>query len=56
MAFINFNFSVWIFSFMDWRCVDERLIGRGDFLLSLDFLGDYEFEFSLLNESKLGGV
>jgi len=41
---------------MDWKCFDERLIGRGGFLLSLDFHGDYEFEPSLLNEGKVGGV
>jgi hypothetical protein len=32
---------------MDWRFVDERFIMRGELLLSLDFLGDYDFELSL---------
>jgi hypothetical protein len=27
---------------MDWRCVDERLIKRGELLLSLDFLERYD--------------
>jgi hypothetical protein len=37
---------------MDWRRVDERLIRRGELLLSLDFLDDYEL--SLLNDGKVG--
>jgi hypothetical protein len=32
---------------MDWRLVDERFIRRGELLLSLDFLDDYDFELSL---------
>jgi len=28
---------------MDWRLVDERLIRRGEILLSLDFLEGYGF-------------
>ena len=36
---------------MDWDAVDERLIRRGELLLSLDFLEDYDL--SLLNE-RLG--
>jgi transposase len=39
---------------MDWRLVDERLIRRGELLLSLDFLEDYDFELSLLNDGKVG--
>jgi hypothetical protein len=39
------------FSFMDWCAVDEGLIRRGELLLSLDFLEDYEL--SLLNDSKV---
>jgi hypothetical protein len=39
---------------MDWRLVDERLIRRGELLLSLDFLEDYDFELSLLNDCKVG--
>jgi len=37
---------------MDWRLVDERLIRRGELLLNLDFLED--FELSLLNDGKIG--
>jgi hypothetical protein len=37
---------------MDWSAVDERLIRRGELLLSLDFLDDYEL--SLLNDGKVG--
>jgi len=32
---------------MDWKHVDERLIRRGELLLSLDFLESYDFELSL---------
>jgi len=39
---------------MDWRLVDKGLIGRGELLLSLDFLEDYDFELSLLNDGKVG--
>ena len=39
---------------MDWKCIDERLIRRGELLLSLDFLDDYDFELSLLNDCKVG--
>jgi hypothetical protein len=39
---------------MDWRRVDERLIKRGELLLSLDFLEDYDFELSLLNDGRVG--
>jgi len=44
------NFFAYL-SFMDWRLVDERLIRRGELLLSLDFLEDYEL--SLLNDGKV---
>jgi len=37
---------------MDWGLVDEGLIGRGELLLSLDFLED--FDLSLLNDGKVG--
>jgi hypothetical protein len=30
--------------FMDWRGVDERLIRRGELLLSLDFLERYDLK------------
>jgi len=39
---------------MDWRLVDERLIRRGELLLSLDFLDDCDFEISFLNDCKVG--
>jgi hypothetical protein len=39
---------------MCWRCVDERLIGRGELLLSLDFLESYDLELSVLNFGKVG--
>ena len=39
---------------MDWKHVDERLIKRGELLLSLDFFKGYEFELSLLNDCKVG--
>jgi len=37
---------------MDWGLVGERLIRRGELLLGLDFLED--FELSLLNDGKIG--
>jgi hypothetical protein len=37
---------------MYWRCVDERLIRRGELLLSLDFLERYDLELSVLNCGK----
>jgi hypothetical protein len=40
--------------FMDWRVVDERLIGRGELLLSLGFLESYDLELSVLNCGKVG--
>jgi hypothetical protein len=39
---------------MDWGAVDERLIRRGELLLSLDFLDSYGCELSLLNDGKVG--
>jgi len=39
---------------MDWRLVDERLIRRGELLLSLDFLDDYDLELSIMNDGKVG--
>jgi hypothetical protein len=40
---------------MNWRLVDERLIKCGELLLSLDFLEDYDYELSLLNDGKVWG-
>jgi len=39
---------------MDWKRVDERLIRRGELLLSLDFLEGYDFELSVMNDGKVG--
>jgi hypothetical protein len=39
---------------MCWRCVDERLIRRGELLLSLGFLESYDLELSVLNCGKVG--
>ncbi len=39
---------------MDWKCVDERLIRRGELILSLDFLKGYDLELSVLNDGKVG--
>jgi hypothetical protein len=41
---------------MDWRCVDERLIRRGELLLSLDFLESYDLDLSLLTVVRLVGL
>jgi hypothetical protein len=41
---------------MDWCAVDERLIRCGELLLSLDFLEDYDYELSLLNDGKVWGA
>jgi len=39
---------------MDWKAVDERLIRRGELLLSLDFLDSYEDELRAVNWGKVG--
>jgi len=39
---------------MDWLSVDERLIRRGELLLSLDFLEKYEEELKTMNGGKVG--
>jgi len=39
---------------MDWKLVDERLIRRGELLLSPDFLESYYFELSVMNDGKVG--
>ena len=38
---------------MDWDSVDERLIKRGELLLSLDFLERYEDELKSMNLGNL---
>jgi len=42
------------FFFMDWKAVDERLIRRGELLLSLDFLDGYDDELEAMNRKKVG--
>ena len=37
---------------MDWDSVDERLIKRGELLLSLDFLERYDEELKAMNRGK----
>jgi hypothetical protein len=39
---------------MDWRLIDERLIRRGELLLSLDLLESYDHELSVMNDGRLG--
>ena len=39
---------------MDWKVVDERLIRRGEILLSLEFLDSYENDLRAVNEGKVG--
>jgi len=37
---------------MDWKGVDERLIRRGELLLSLEFLESYDRELKSMNRGK----
>lgn len=39
---------------MDWNSVDERLIRRGELLLSLEFLERYDEELRAMNRGKVG--
>jgi len=39
---------------MGWKIVDERLIRRGELLLSLDFLEGYGNELKSMNDGKVG--
>jgi hypothetical protein len=39
---------------MDWKGVDERLVRRGEILLSLDFLENYEDGLRAMNREKVG--
>ncbi len=39
---------------MYWKGVDERLIRRGELLLSFDFLDSYDVELKALNDGKVG--
>ena len=39
---------------LDWERVDERLIKRGELLLSLGFLERYDGELRAMNRGKVG--
>lgn len=39
---------------MDWKGVDERLVKRGELLLSLEFLEGYDRELKRMNRGKVG--
>jgi len=39
---------------MDWKGVDERLVKRGELLLSLEFLESYDRELKRMNRGKVG--
>jgi hypothetical protein len=39
---------------MNWKSIDEKLIKHGELLLSLDFLKNYDFELSILNNNNIG--
>jgi len=39
---------------MDWKGVDERLVKRGELLLSLEFLEGYDRELRRMNRGKVG--
>jgi len=39
---------------MNWQSVDERLVRRGELLLSLEFLEKYEEELRAMNDGKVG--
>jgi len=39
---------------VDWQSVDERLVKRGELLLSLDFLESYSHELKRMNRGKVG--
>jgi len=39
---------------VDWQSVDERLVKRGELLLSLDFLESYDRDLRLMNRGKVG--
>jgi len=46
--------GLWRGMFMGWSDVDERLIRRGELLLSLDFLEGYGRELRRMNRGKVG--
>jgi transposase len=39
---------------MNWKSIDEKLIKRGELLLSLDFLKEYDNELRIMNNCKVG--
>jgi hypothetical protein len=39
---------------MDWMCVDEGLVRRGEPLLSLAFIEGYDFELGAVNNGGVG--
>jgi len=39
---------------MNWKSIDEKLIKRGELLLSLDFLENYDNELRIMNNNKIG--
>ena len=41
---------------MDWKRVDERLVRRGELLLSLDFLESYDDDLKIMNRGKVGSA
>jgi len=41
------------FFFVGWKVVDERLIGRGELLLGLDFLDGYGDGLEAMNRKKV---
>ena len=42
------------FFFVGWKVVDERLIGRGELLLGLDFLDGYGDGLEAMNRKEVG--
>jgi hypothetical protein len=39
---------------MDWKGIDDRLVRRGELLLSLEFLESYDEELEGMNLGKVG--
>ena len=50
----RFYGGLFSFCFMNWQSVDERLIRRGELLLSLEFLERYDEELGAMNCGKVG--
>jgi len=49
-----FSVDVYVWVFMDWKGVDERLVKRRELLLSLEFLEGYDRELKRMNRGKVG--